>query len=174
MLSFCALILIDICIPREFVPVTTFGALYSSQEMEARNARGLTGQATSGLVIDMFRSDAPEVVVQSSPEISRVCNAQTCIYYRRHCASDHNCEYAFATLTRAASDTGQNPVFSQFLKLAAPNAAAFDNLSRGLTFKISQDETSGQAEAPAIAIHDLERESPDAKVSLPRPKRLDH
>jgi hypothetical protein len=173
MLSFCALILIDICIPRDLIPVTTYEAMYTSQEMEARNARGRAGQEKTGLIIDLLASDSLVEVAQSNQQISRACNTKACVYYRRHRVSNHECHYAFALLTRRASDTGQNPVFAKSLVLAAPDALAFAKLARRLTFKIGANETNGEPEAQAIAIADLEHESPytnDTKLPMPRRK----
>ncbi|SRR5579883_3031271 len=166
MLSFCALILINICIPQDLIPVTTFAAMYSSAEMEARNARGKAGQLKSGLLIDMFASDSLVTVAQSNPAIHRDCNQKICVYYRRHCVSDHECEYVLATLTRRASDQGQEPVFSTSLKLATSDAAAFAKLASRLTFKIARNETDGQPEEHAISVLSLEHESPDTKIAL--------
>jgi hypothetical protein len=170
MLAVCALVLLHICIPQDYAPYATEGAMYRSNNMDARNSRARVAQTETGLVIDTFSSDFIIARRWDDPDLNHLCNRTLCVYYRRHCVDDRHCEYALAELPRMNADNRSlEPRFHDAVMLAAPSATALHRMARSLSIHLNNGERLETAHP--ITLDDLNVESPDAKIRIPpRPR----
>lgn len=129
MIAICAVLFASICVSPTYAPATKLWAMFTTQNHFVQKEADRLGAQISIDASDEFETVAPATM-------NRVCPAQRCIYYRRHCETAIKCSYAYSVASISVGEL----TLSESLEIRAKSGTAMQRAQENIWIELAEGD----------------------------------